>query len=230
MRFIDINEQEHGPTPETAHAISIEAHEAANQARYERALQLQSDGSAGEAAKEYRKLLDDPLVADARPTDHAQDVEVELAARPSLLIRSLALKNLALIESEAGDHEQALTRLLLAVQLQQKDGVLWHRLGSLALRSGKSHLARYALEQATRCSPHLQLGQRSLAQLLSSINDAAALEYLHVSTRRMLPHMSNGCSAIRRCNSCIRLQHSHRLHRKPPRSVTMLVLQLIAHF
>ncbi|KAL1511207.1 hypothetical protein AB1Y20_006021 [Prymnesium parvum] len=198
MRFIDINEQEHGPTPETAHAISIEAHEAANQARYERALQLQSDGSAGEAAKEYRKLLDDPLVADARPTDHAQDVEVELTARPSLLIRSLALKNLALIESEAGDHEQALTRLLLAVQLQQKDGVLWHRLGSLALRSGKSHLARYALEQATRCSPHLQLGQRSLAQLLSSINDAAALEYLHVSTRRMLPHMSNACSAIRR--------------------------------
>eukprot|EP00966_Prymnesium_polylepis_P239695 5543517-Prymnesium_polylepis.1 len=191
MRFVDIDEEEHGPSLETVRAIGIEAQEAANQALYERALRLQSDRSVLEAAELYRQLLAQQLVAEA-PTDDVGDGDddAHLARQPSLLLRSLALKNLALIESEAGDHQAALLRLLVAVQIQRRDGVLWHRLGSLAQKTGQSHLARFALEQATRCSPHLQLGQRSLSQLLASVGDTPALEQLHATARRTQPHLA----------------------------------------
>ena len=54
MRFVDIDEEEHGPSLETVQAIGIEAQEAANHGLYERALQLQSSGSTSAAADVYR--------------------------------------------------------------------------------------------------------------------------------------------------------------------------------
>ena len=57
MRFVDIDEQERGPSAESARAIGVEAQEAANQLRYERALRLQGSGKVEAAAECFRELL-----------------------------------------------------------------------------------------------------------------------------------------------------------------------------
>ena len=135
MRFVDIEEEEHGPSVETIQAQGIEAQEAANQTLYSRALQLQSSGSMQEAAEVYRELLQQKLLVEAELADDARDVDAELNMHPSLRLRSLALKNLAKIESAEGEYQSALQHVLLAVQIQQHDAVLWHRLGTLAMRT-----------------------------------------------------------------------------------------------
>lgn len=151
MRFVDIDEQERGPSAESARAIGVEAQEAANQLRYERALRLQGSGKVEAAAECFRELLAQRLVADAVPAERPKGcpsgADPPLERQPSLLLRYLSLKNLAQIEAGMGQHAQALERLLAAVQLQRGDALVWYRLGTLAAGLGQRHLARHAFEQ-----------------------------------------------------------------------------------
>ena len=85
---------------------------------------------------------------------------------------SFETENIGVVAA-AGRHEAALERLLAAAKIQERDAVVWQRLGALALRTGRRHLARLALEEAISCSPHHQLAAMRLNSLLASLGDAS---------------------------------------------------------
>ena len=79
---------------------SVEAQEAANLQLYEQAL-LQHTTAPAEAAASYEQLLAQPIVAEA-VAEARVAADEGLAARPSLHLKFLALKNLALLEADRG--------------------------------------------------------------------------------------------------------------------------------
>ena len=81
---------------------SVEAQEAANLQLYEQAL-LQHATNPAEAAASYAQLLAQPIVAEAVAEARVAAEDGELARRPSLQLKFLALKNLALLEADRGE-------------------------------------------------------------------------------------------------------------------------------
>ena len=81
---------------------SVEAQEAANLQLYEQAL-LQHATNPAEAAASYAQLLAQPIVAEAVAEARVAADEGELVRRPSLQLKFLALKNLALLEADRGE-------------------------------------------------------------------------------------------------------------------------------
>ncbi|CAI7797810.1 unnamed protein product, partial [Closterium sp. NIES-53] len=72
-------------------------------------------------------------------------------------LQFLVWKNLGDVYAKLGSdyNESALRAYVTATEIDGQDVVLWHRLGSMALRtSGRARLARFALEQGLTCSPY----------------------------------------------------------------------------
>ena len=195
MRFVDIDQADAGEADALCLAVrggkaalSVEAQEAANQHLYEEALTLQSAGERAVAADAYRRLLAQDLITRAEGKISGDTLDRQ--ERPAILLKFLALRNLAELQEAAGALQSAVDCLLVAVQLQERDAVLWQRLGSIALRTGQRHLARLSLEQSIACSPHHQLAAMRLRQVLGSLGDGVGLAQLHEGTARWLPHLA----------------------------------------
>ena len=190
LRFTDIDEAEgsrHALVAgvDDAHCATVEAQETANQQLYECALSLQLAGSDIDAMVKYEELLSQELLAGAEAVS-----DITAQRQPSLHLKYLALKNLSELEEGAGKHESALARLIEAVALQESNALLWQRLGTLASRTGRTGLARLALEQAVACGPHHQLATLRLQQLLTQLGDSAALRQLYDASLCRLPHLA----------------------------------------
>ena len=185
MHWLSVDDNSELRTAEAEAAATVEAQEVANRQLYESAIRYQADGAAAAAASCYRELLKHHLVADAVPSASGG------SEPPSLQLRFLALRNLSEIEEAAGEAEAALQHLLVAIQISRPaDAVLWQRLGSLALATGRRNLARLALEQAVAASPHHQLAYLRLVSLLTELGDQRAVRHLAAEARRRMPHLA----------------------------------------
>lgn len=73
-----------------------------------------------------------------------------------VFVRFLTLKNLATVFLEQGSahYENALKCYLQAVELDQKDSVVWNQLGTLSCMMGLLSISRWAFEQGLYCSPN----------------------------------------------------------------------------
>ena len=101
MRVSIVDIEGHGAAVDERGA-SVEAQEAANLQLYEQAL-LQHATNPAEAAAGYAQLLAQPIVAEAVAEARVAADEGELVRRPSLQLKFLALKNLALLEADRGE-------------------------------------------------------------------------------------------------------------------------------
>jgi hypothetical protein len=101
MRVSIVDIEGHGAAVDERGA-SVEAQEAANLQLYEQTLLQHATNPAGAAAG-YAQLLAQPIVAEAVAEARVAADEGELVRRPSLQLKFLALKNLALLEADRGE-------------------------------------------------------------------------------------------------------------------------------
>ncbi|KAK9273730.1 hypothetical protein L1049_018540 [Liquidambar formosana] len=127
-------------------------------------------------AKEYEKarelleaVLKDPLISSAQVDSSSSDGHL-------LQLRFLALKNLATVFLEQGSthYENALGCYLQAVEIDNKDSVVWNKLGTLSCSMGLLSISRWAFEQGLFCSPNNWNCMEKLLEVLIAIGDEVA--------------------------------------------------------
>lgn len=114
-------------------------------------------------------VLRDPILANAQVESNASDGHL-------LQLRFLALKNLATVFLQQGsDHyERALQCYLQAVEIDNKDSVIWNQLGTLSCSMDLLSLSRWAFEQGLLCSPNNWNCMEKLLEVLIAIGDEVA--------------------------------------------------------
>lgn len=127
-------------------------------------------------AKDYKKarelleaVLKDPLVANSQVDSNSRDGHL-------LQLRFLALKNLATVFLQQGApyYKDALQCYLQAVEIDNKDSVVWNKLGTLACSIGMLSISRWAFEQGLYCSPNNWNCMEKLLEVLIAIGDEVA--------------------------------------------------------
>ncbi|MCD7464840.1 hypothetical protein HAX54_053492, partial [Datura stramonium] len=127
-------------------------------------------------AKDYIKardlleaVLKDPLVANSQVDSNSSDGHL-------LQLRFLALKNLATVFLQQGApyYKDALQCYLQAVEIDNKDSVVWNKLGTLACSIGILSISRWAFEQGLYCSPNNWNCMEKLLEVLIAIGDEVA--------------------------------------------------------
>ncbi|XP_004245382.2 calcineurin-binding protein 1 [Solanum lycopersicum] len=127
-------------------------------------------------AKDYKKarellevVLKDPLVANSQVDSNSSDGHL-------LQLRFLALKNLATVFLQQGApyYKDALQCYLQAVEIDNKDSVVWNKLGTLACSIGMLSISRWAFEQGLYCSPNNWNCMEKLLEVLIAIGDEVA--------------------------------------------------------
>ncbi|CAI5470874.1 unnamed protein product [Closterium sp. Yama58-4] len=104
--------------------------------------------------------------------------------------RFLVWKNLGDVYAKLGSdfNESALRAYVTATEIDGQDAVLWHRLGSMAIRTeGRARLARYALEQGLTCSPYHWGCLNKLLEVLVSLDDWQAAQELAAYMLHLAP-------------------------------------------
>ncbi|KAL3844213.1 hypothetical protein ACJIZ3_001616 [Penstemon smallii] len=138
--------------------------------------QLYHDGLLKLQAKDYEKarellesVLKDPMVSNAQVENSASDGHL-------LQLRFLALKNLATVSLQQGPsyYESALQCYLQAVEIDDKDSVIWNQLGTLSCSMGSLCISRWAFEQGLVCSPNNWNCMEKLLEVLIAIGDEVA--------------------------------------------------------
>ncbi|CAI9093601.1 OLC1v1029145C2 [Oldenlandia corymbosa var. corymbosa] len=138
--------------------------------------QLYHEGLAKLQAKEYEKarellesVIKDPLVSTAQVENNGSDGHL-------LQLRFLVLKNLATVFFQQGSafHENALQCYLQAVEIDNKDSVVWNQLGTLSCSMGLLSISRWAFEQGLLCSPNNWNCMEKLLEVLIAIGDEVA--------------------------------------------------------
>eukprot|EP00898_Chlorokybus_atmophyticus_P006927 jgi/Chlat1/7235/Chrsp58S06868 len=153
-------------TVQAPSTVSVEAQEARLACMYEEALELQQNGRWMEAQVQLQTLLEDPLVADAKATG--------VSASTLMQLKFLAYKNLAALDASSSNAEAQLAALryyVAAAQLDAGDVVLWHHLGTLAMRLGRLNVARLAFENALKLSPQHWPCLQRLCEVLYALGD-----------------------------------------------------------
>ncbi|OMO66888.1 Tetratricopeptide-like helical [Corchorus capsularis] len=127
-------------------------------------------------AKEYEKarellelVLKDPLISNVQVDSNTTDGHL-------LQLKFLALKNLATVFLQQGSshYESALRCYLQAVEIDNKDSVVWNQLGTLSCSMGSLSISRWAFEQGLLCSPNNWNCMEKLLEVLIAIGDEVA--------------------------------------------------------
>ncbi|XVF35387.1 hypothetical protein REPUB_Repub18cG0141300 [Reevesia pubescens] len=138
--------------------------------------QTYHDGLLKLQAKEYEKarellesVLKDPLISNAQVDSNTTDGHL-------LQLKFLALKNLASVFLQQGSshYESALRCYLQAVEIDNKDSVVWNQLGTLSCSMGSLSISRWAFEQGLLCSPNNWNCMEKLLEVLIAIGDEVA--------------------------------------------------------
>ena len=139
-----------------------EAEESRLATAYESALRNAASGDADGAIDALRRVL-----------NHALTNRPDASARLTR-VRYLALKNLGKLLERRGaseDADEALRCYARAVEMDDRDGALWGRLGKLACARGELGVGRMAYERAVTLSPRNQLFLEELSELCLSAGD-----------------------------------------------------------
>ncbi|XP_071917630.1 calcineurin-binding protein 1 isoform X2 [Coffea arabica] len=138
--------------------------------------QIYHEGLAKLQAKDYKKarellesVLKDPMVSSAQVDNNVSDGHL-------LQLRFLVLKNLATVFLQQGPtfYENALQCYLQAVEIDNKDSVVWNQLGTLSCSMGLLSISRWAFEQGLFCSPNNWNCMEKLLEVLIAIGDEVA--------------------------------------------------------
>ncbi|GMI95007.1 Calcineurin Binding protein 1 [Hibiscus trionum] len=138
--------------------------------------QAYHDGLLKLQAKDYEKarellesVLKDPLISKAQVDNNSADSHL-------LQLKFLALKNLATVFLQQGSshYESALRCYLQAVEIDNKDSVVWNQLGTLSCSMGSLSISRWAFEQGLLCSPNNWNCMEKLLEVLIAIGDEVA--------------------------------------------------------
>ncbi|XP_007012204.2 PREDICTED: uncharacterized protein LOC18588015 isoform X2 [Theobroma cacao] len=138
--------------------------------------QAYHDGLLKLQAKEYEKarellesVLKDPLISNAQVDSNTTDGHL-------LQLKFLSLKNLAAVFLQQGSshYESALHCYLQAVEIDNKDSVVWNQLGTLSCSMGSLSISRWAFEQGLLCSPNNWNCMEKLLEVLIAIGDEVA--------------------------------------------------------
>ncbi len=150
---------------------TAEAEESKLIAAYEQAVRRAAAGASADAIDALRRVL-----------GHALTNRADISARLSR-VKFLALKNLGRLlderardgggggDDDDGDRDEALRCYARAVELDDEDGVLWGRLGGLAVACGRAATARMAYERAATVCPGNQLFLEALSELCLRAGD-----------------------------------------------------------
>ncbi|KAB2019838.1 hypothetical protein ES319_D07G023800v1 [Gossypium barbadense] len=135
--------------------------------------QAYHDGLLKLQAKDYEKarellesVLKDPLISNAEVDNNTTDGHL-------LQLKFLVLKNLATVflQQGSGHYESALRCYLQAVEIENKDSVVWNQLGTLSCSMGSLSISRWAFEQGLLCSPNNWNCMEKLLEVLIAIGD-----------------------------------------------------------
>ncbi|XP_012492972.1 calcineurin-binding protein 1 isoform X1 [Gossypium raimondii] len=135
--------------------------------------QAYHDGLLKLQAKDYEKarellesVLKDPLISNAEVDNNTTDGHL-------LQLKFLVLKNLATVflQQGSGHYESALRCYLQAVEIDNKDSVVWNQLGTLSCSMGSLSISRWAFEQGLLCSPNNWNCMEKLLEVLIAIGD-----------------------------------------------------------
>ena len=130
------------------------------------------DGLVNLHAKNFTKaqellesVLKDPLVSGSEGRNSTDNHLRQL--------RFLSLKNLASVFLQQGDvyYDNALQCYLQAIEIDDKDTVVWNQLGTLSCSMGLLSTSRWAFEQGVMCSPNNWNCMEKLLEVLIAIGD-----------------------------------------------------------
>ena len=112
-----------------------------------------------------------------------------------LQLRFLALKNLANVFAQQGRmyYEKVVQCYLHAVEIDEKDVVVWNQLGTLSCALGSLNIARRAFEQGLKCSPNNWNCMEKLLEVLIAIGDEVACLAISKLLLRKWPSHSRTC-------------------------------------
>ncbi|KAI3908735.1 hypothetical protein MKW98_029285 [Papaver atlanticum] len=139
-----------------------------SQTYHEGLLKLQAKDYA-KARELLESVLKDPLISNAQVESSSSDGHM-------LQLRFLTLKNLANVFLQQGPshYENALHCYLQAVEIDNKDSVVWNQLGTLSCSMGLLSISRWAFEQGLYCSPNNWNCMEKLLEVLIAIRDEVA--------------------------------------------------------
>ncbi|CAI5976087.1 unnamed protein product [Closterium sp. NIES-65] len=171
------------PQAQTRGGPTREAQESALQDAYQEALVKIGNGRLSEAREALEEMSCHPLW---------KEVQAEAGGGLTEMrhLQFLVWKNLGDVYAKLGSdyNESALRAYVTATEIDGQDAVLWHRLGSMALRTeGRARLARYALEQGLTCSPYHWGCLNKLLEVLVSLDDWQAAHELAAYMLHLAP-------------------------------------------
>lgn len=147
---------------------------------YNRALDLLNTGGKDEALHIFQDLLETELL-DQVEKPEVQDGRI----RPMLSLKYSCYRNMAVIQSEMGDVEEAINSYWEASNLDDTDVMLWYRLGKLATKTFKLELACFAFKQGLKRVPGHWLCLDNIITVLYAVPDyMSCLIYISLALER----------------------------------------------
>lgn len=155
---------------------------------YQEALLHLQAGEYLKAQNLFEAIIQDPLVASA-------ELEHNASSGHMLQLRFLALKNLGNVFAQQGRmyYEKAVQFYLQAVDIDEKDVVVWNQLGTLSCALGSLNIARRAFEQGLKCSPNNWNCMEKLLEVLIAIGDEVACLAVSKLLLKKWPSHSRAC-------------------------------------
>lgn len=155
---------------------------------YQEALLHLQAGEYLKAQNLLEAIIQDPLIASAELEHNASNGHM-------LQLRFLALKNLANVFAQQGRvyYEKAVQCYLQAVEIDEKDVVVWNQLGTLSCSLGSLNIARRAFEQGLKCSPNNWNCMEKLLEVLIAIGDEVACLAVSKLLLKKWPSHSRAC-------------------------------------
>ena len=112
-------------------------------------MQLLKEKKKEDALTVFKDLLDTELL------DQVEKPEIpDGRSRPMLSLKYACFKNIASIQAELEDYEDAIDNYWEAANLDDSDVTLWFRIGMLAMKISNLELACSAFKQGLKCNPN----------------------------------------------------------------------------
>lgn len=114
---------------------------------YNKALELLKENKQEEALVIFKNLLDTELL------DEVEKPEVpDGRSRPMLSLKYSCYKNIGAIQVACENYEDAMENYWKAANLDDSDVTLWHRIGTLAMKTSNLELACSSFKQGLKCN------------------------------------------------------------------------------
>lgn len=133
---------------------------------YTEGLRLNTEGKVSEAVQALLRALDDPAFS--------RDVVGNPRFATLRRVQYLCIKNLADFMEKLDDKAMAVEWLAQAVDLDGRDVVVWHKLGSLAMQLDRLNVARTAFQQGLALRPDHLLCLSKLCEVTYAVGDLQA--------------------------------------------------------